>query len=366
MTAVTLFHGNWFLRDEPKLELTFAEESFIDAALGIAPKRWEGQPDLAQMGAILDGYPHVLSRIGERLLTVAIGMRGCGPAVQYLLEHDVPLNQDMSTYNTLHEAAWANSVDTLKALFEAGATDATAVALRKPHTGWPDNVSLMYWAAWGGYPELARLLIEYGAGANHDLPIKGNGERGTTSLQEAAAPGPWAEDNPLRSNAGKIEVARILIEDGADYDAWTACGLEDTAQLQTLIHADRAVAHAADAFGMVPLHWAARVGSLACIRLLLDNGVDVDAANRVKRTPMQLAAEQDRGEAIRLLAAHGADLDTQDNKGRTPLHRAAYEGKLAAINALLAAGADPTVRNKAGKTAFEVARKEAKYLKPRP
>jgi ankyrin repeat protein len=212
---------------------------------------------------------------------------------------------------------------------------------------------------------MARLLIEYGAGAHHGLPIKGNGERGTTSLQEAAAPGPWAEDNALRSNPGKIEVARILIKDGADYDAHAACGLGDAARLRALVNADRAAAHAADDFGMVPLHWAARAGSLACIRVLLDNGARVDAANKAKRTPVQLAAEEDRGEAIRLLAAHGANLSTQDTKGRTPLHRAAYQGKLAAINALLASSADPTVRNKTGKTAFEVARKEARYLKPR-
>ena len=85
----------------------------------------------------------------------------------------------------------------------------------------------MYWAAWGGYPEVAMLLIEYGAGVHHELPIRGNGERGTTSLQEALAPSHWDEadtgEGPvgeLRRNArqGKLAVAQILIDDGAHYD----------------------------------------------------------------------------------------------------------------------------------------------------
>ena len=93
----------------------------------------------------------------HRLLTAVIGKRGCGPAAAFLLAHDVPLAIDHTAYNVLHEAAWAAAADTLRAVFESGAADATGVSAR-PHTGWPDNLPLMYWAAWGGYPEVARLL----------------------------------------------------------------------------------------------------------------------------------------------------------------------------------------------------------------
>ena len=188
--AVSLLQGNWFLRNEPKLELTASEQAFIVAALGQAPQRWHGQPDEARMAELLGTEPDLLNRIGSRLLGVAIGMRGCGPTVKLLLERGVALAIDTSAYNVLHEAAWAGATDTLKAVFESGASDATPVSIKKPHTGWPDNLSLMYWVAWGGYPDLARLLIEHGVGVHHQLQIRGNGERGTTSLHEAVAPGP--------------------------------------------------------------------------------------------------------------------------------------------------------------------------------
>lgn len=363
--AIRLFHGNWFLRDQPKLKLTAAEQAIIVAALGQSPGRWEGQPDASRMAHILRERPEALDRIGARLLKVAIGMRGCGPAVELLLERGVGLDIDPSAYNVLHEAAWAGATDNLRAVFESGASDATPVSVKRPHTGWPDNISLMYWAAWGGYPDVAKLLLEHGAGVHHALAIKGNGERGTTALHEAVAPGPWKDDNALRSNPGKRAVARILIEDGADYDICSACGLGDAERVQALVAADAVAASAARDYGMTPLHWAARAGADECAEMLIAHGADVDALNKVLRAPLQLAAETDQADMVRLLARHGANLDTQDRKNRTPLHRATYEGHVAAAEALLEAGADPMVLNKNGKNAFEVARKEAKYLKSR-
>ena len=361
--AVALFEKNWFLRDIEILDLTEAERQFIMAAMGPDPKRWDGRPDVDQMAEILAADPRVLDRIGTHLVQVVVGMKGCGPAVTFLLDHGVPYEIDESAYNTLHEAAWGGMYDTLKAIFESGAADATCVSVLKPHVGWPDNISLMYWAAVGGYVDCAKLLTEYGVGVHHELPIKGNGERGTTSLQEAVAPSHWGND-PARL-ADRLAVARILIEDGAYYDVYSACALNDTARLQELIYEDPEVVDATDDYGMTPLHWAARAGSIECAEILLERGVLVNPLNKVRRTPLQLAAEEDQADMIRLLARNGADLNTQDRKGRTPLHRATYEGCVEAAEALLEVGADPTVLNKSGKTAFEIARKDAKYFKTR-
>lgn len=361
--AVLSFVGNWFLRSEKQFDLTFAEQELIVAAMGNQPRRWDGSPDIAKMQDVLSLNPSVVRRIGSRLLTVITGMRGCGSAVKVLLDHGVSLDIDAESYNVLHEAAWANAYDTLAAVFESGACDATCVSVRKPHTGWPDNISLMYWVAWGGHPELAQLLINYGVGIHHELKIKGNGERGETSLQEAVSPG--FAGGIRGSEDGKREVAKVLIADGVSYDICSACALDDVHRLREILGADESQANAVAVYGMVPLHWAARAGSMACAKELLQHGVDLNVRNKSFRTPLQLAAEQDQAEIIALLAASGADLNTQDRKGRTPLHRAAYEGKRNAAEALMAAGADTTVKNKRGKTAFEIARTECKYLKNR-
>jgi len=362
--AIRLFHENWFLREVQLPDITRAEVRLIEAAMGPDPGRWDGRPDLSRMTAILAENPDVLDRIGAHLLTVIVGMRGCGRAVSLLLDRGVPFKIDTRSYNVLHEAAWAGSTDTLEAVFISGAADATPVSVEKPHTGWPANLSLMYWAAWGGFPQVARLLIEYGAGRHHERPIKGNGERGVTSLHEAVSPGLWGGDDAPR-NQGKREVARMLIADGAAYDACAAAGLDDTGRLEALVASDPDHAVSAGHYGMTPLHWASRAGSLECLRWLLDLGAEVDARNDAHRTSIQLAAECGRAEAVKLLAAAGADMDTQDRKGRSPLHRATYEGHAEAAEALLAAGANSNMQNKNGKTAFEIARKGASYLKKR-
>ena len=360
--AIQQFHNNWFLRDKPKLELSSEEEDFITATIGPNSQRWEGNPNIDTMDQVLKRHPNVLDRIGSRLLSVAIAKKGCGSAVTFLLSNAVPLGIDETAYNVLHEAAWANSVDTLKSLFESGVTDATCVSVKKPHTGWPDNLSLMYWAAHSGFTEMADLLLEHGVGVHHELKIQGNGERGTTSLQEAVAPPPL---NQQELRPRKLAVAKKLIDHGAHYDIYSACGLNDEQHLRAVLQDDPSSVNRPEDFGMTPLHWACRAGSMNCVNLLLERGADPDALNNGQRAPLHLAADEGQDAAIVALAEVSANLDVQDKKGRTPLHRATYLGQARAAETLLDCGANPEILNKSGKTAFEVARKDAKYFKQR-
>ena len=361
-TSMAVRHWqNWYPEDLEPFELTSAEQRFIAAAIGGVRRNWVGDPDPGRMAEILAAEPAVLDHIGSILLhRLLLNRRGCGPAVGFMLENGAALELDSTRYNTLFDAVYVGALDVVRTVFESGAADATGIALLKPHVGWPDNTSMLFWAAANGHADMVKLLLEYGAGKHHELPIRGWGERGSTSLQVAAAPAWSPEDLP-----GKREAARLLIEGGAYYDLYSACGLNDSARLQELIAEDPAVANAADDYGMTPLHWAARAGSMECAEMLLDRGVQVNALNKGRRAPLQLAAEADQADMIRLLARHGAELNTQDTKGRTPLHRATYEGCVAAAEALLQLGADPRVPNKKGKNPLEIARKGAKYLKER-
>ena len=363
-TRIERFKRHWTIGDAEPPELTANEQLLIAAAAGEHPKRWDAvhSPDVELVREILAEDPTALDRIGEHLLNAVIDKRGCGEVARLLLDRGTPFEIEQDSYNVLHNAAYRGASDTLQAVFESGKADATCVSVEKPHVGWPDNLTLMYWAAVPGRVEVARLLIQYGVGVHHELPIKGNGERGTTSLHEALAPSQWGDK--LRTD-GKREVARILIEDGAFYDVYSACALNDTTRLQELIDGDSNTVDATEDYGMTPLHWAARAGSMQCARILLERGALANPLNKARRTPLQLAAETDQAAMIRLLAQHRADLNTQDRKGRTPLHRATYEGCVAAAETLLEVGADPTVLNKNGKTAFEIARKDAKYFKTR-
>ncbi len=261
----------------------------------------------------------------------------------------------------LHTYAWCGDANRLRIRLGKGIP---VDHLEHPHTGWPKEVPVSYWAAWGGHVEVMQLLIEHGI--PHDLEVVGNGERGIYALHEAVAPSDWEEGKryrwcvgPSPSGSRKRRVAELILEDGADYDIYTACALDDLARVKAL------TPPVSGHFGMTPLHWAARAGALDCVEYLIAKGADVNALNDNKRPPIVLAAERNEGATILALADAGADLDTQDKKGRSALHRATYEGCAEAAEALLEAGANGTLLNKNGKTAFEIARKGAKHLKKR-
>ncbi len=361
--AAHLFQGHWFARNKERIQLTLDEVDFIIATLGHRPKKWDGncQTDIDAMQRVLDSNPKVLDRIGSRLLGLVLGFPGGGPAVKLLIDKGMVLNFDPWEFNELHDAAHGGAVDSVRVLFESGMCDARTVSVQKPHTGWPSNLSLLYWAAWGGYPEFASLCLQYGAAEYLELKIEGNGERGTTVLQESVAPSHWSEDN--YRTVGKRKTTQIFLEAGAKYDIFSACARNDLKHLNSLLSEDPSVASREDSFGSTPLHWAVRANSEDCVKELLRNDVPLDVMNRSKRTAIQWGAEKDSADSIRLLAQAGADLNTQDGKGRSPLHRATYEGKVDAAEALIECGANVSLTNKKGKTAFEIARKEARHFK---
>ena len=61
------------------------------------------------------------------------------------------------------------------------------------------------------------------------------------------------------------------------------------------------------------------------VKLLLEVGVDVNAANDAGQTALHFAALS-MDSVVELLAMHGAKLDAKDKQGRTPLDMAQGKG----------------------------------------
>lgn len=139
---------------------------------------------------------------------------------------------------------------------------------------------------------------------------------------------------------GYHEILRVLIDHGADVDA-------------------------ADDSGSTPLQHAAMLGKTGSIDVLVACDADVDSVDLDGCTALHWAAMEGHGEAIVALLRNGADIDALDNAGRTPLHRACAIDDTHATEAaefLLLWGADDAVVDNSGRTAehyIEVQRRES-------
>ena len=129
-----------------------------------------------------------------------------------------------------------------------------------------DGMTALHWAAMNGDAELAQMLIVAGANV-----------RATTRL---------GSYTPLylASQQGHGAVIQALIAAGADVKAGTPNGT-------------------------TPLMVAAASGEIDAVRILIENGSDVNAKDGVRaQTPLMYAAASNRAAAIELLTAKGADL----------------------------------------------------------
>jgi hypothetical protein len=90
-----------------------------------------------------------------------------------------------------------------------------------------------------------------------------------------------------------------------------------------------------DASGATPLHYAAENGHIEIVRLLLQNGAEVNARSINGYTPLHDAAENGHVDILHLLVENGVDLEAQSNNGERALHWAAVNGHLPFIQELI-------------------------------
>jgi hypothetical protein len=158
-------------------------------------------------------------------------------------------------------------------------------------------------------------------------------------------------------------LVRDFLRSGLELDLPEAAAVGDVERLRELLGADgeaakqRANSRSADGWPL--LHLAAAFAHEATSRMLLDAGADV---RQVSRTPMRnqalhavLALSKDVG-VMRLLIESGADVNAAQTAGYRPLHQAAVTGREDLVRMLLDAGADKTARCDRGKTPAEYAR----------
>lgn len=179
------------------------------------------------------------------------------------------------------------------------------------------------WRDVPGTAALAQALLHAGA------PVEGDPIDSETPLMTAAS-------------YGDADVARVLIDAGADLDA-------------------TAKATAGGVPGGTALRHAVAFGMADVVDVLLDAGatdlVQAAAAGDLTGALTPDTPEEDRVAALRIAAEHGqlhiidqliaasTPVDGVDRDGSTALHEAAYSGRADSVKRLLMHGADPTRRD---------------------
>jgi ankyrin repeat protein len=179
---------------------------------------------------------------------------------------------------------------------------------------------------------------------------------------------PGAPESPLitASSYGDAEVARVLVEAGADLEATAGANAGGvpggTALLHAAVFGMTAVVDVLVAAGVrVPdLVLAAAAGDVR-------GRLRPDTAEQERILALIMAADHQRLPVIDALIGAGTPVDGVDTTwGRHPLRTAATNGRPASVRRLLAHGADPALCGAEGRTPLDLCRSErSRYVDTR-
>jgi ankyrin repeat protein len=158
--------------------------------------------------------------------------------------------------------------------------------------------------------------------------------------------------------SGQPVIRDFLLAHLDTLDIFEASALGDCSRIESLLRQDAMLVHESSADGWGPLHLAAAFGGPQATALLLTHGAHV---HRFSRNPMHnqalhacIALSQDC-ETVRLLLEQGADVNMAQAGGYTPLHQAAANGRADLVGILLEAGANPATLCHRGKAPADYA-----------
>jgi ankyrin repeat protein len=137
----------------------------------------------------------------------------------------------------------------------------------------------------------------------------------------------------LAAAQGHEAIVKLLLENGAEIEA-------------------------KDKYGQTALSQACRGGHEAVIKLLLKNEADIEAKDKYGQTPLSQTAEEGHEAIVKLLLEKGVDIEAKDKYGQTPLSIAVQHKNEAIIKLLLEEGVDIESQDDSGYTPLSVAIKE--------
>ena len=147
-------------------------------------------------------------------------------------------------------------------------------------------------------------------------------------------------------------VTDALLGADPELDVFEATALGYVDRLHERLDEDAGAVAARSSDGFTALHFAAFFGKAEVARILVEAGADVHAVadNEMRVQPLHSAAAGRHLEVCRLLLAAGADVNARQAAGYMPLHEAAQNGDPELVELFLSARADPAAVTDAGQT----------------
>jgi uncharacterized protein len=151
------------------------------------------------------------------------------------------------------------------------------------------------------------------------------------------------------------EIAESLIATGVEPNIFEAAATGSVERVRQLLKQDPGLVHAWSSDGWTALHlnW----GHLDVAKLLIESGADinVNSKNQLNATPLQGAVASNQIDLARLYISHGANVNCRSEEGGSPLHEAAGNGFLDFAQLLIENGANVNQKDDNGKTPLAIA-----------
>lgn len=243
--------------------------------------------------------------------------------VRSLLRQGADVNAALGDGTTaLHWAAFNNDVEMTEMLLYAGANVRATTRL--------GNLTPLFLAAEAGSADVIETLVKSGS------PVNATNNAGMTPLMLAAMSGDadavrvlidsGAEPNATESTHGQTALMFAAANDRGSAITGLVRGGADVSAATRVVKPPEESGRGGrqsdvdPSGGMTPLLYAAREGSIAAVRALLDGGAHVNEVSADNSTPLLLASINGHYDTAMFLLERGGDPTIASLAGATPLY----------------------------------------------